>query len=210
MMEAEEFRKALTGANGAIDAARHREEMLKIAARMPDQGESVRWISVLPEYLEGLRKSGLRPPICLMMQVLGTRVIMAVRLEAVAYDPRADPAEGTNPLELAIRLAVPECEVPRAQRVLDEHTRRTIRGVQRRRGAAPPGAVAGALAEADSAGADGPQHQLLVHDGGRIREIYGEERTREVILRIIRRKNRLSGLATFLIDREGNRVVRQT
>lgn len=172
----------------------------------PGAGGVIAWMDGLPEYLAGLQEAGRERPICLLTQVMNTRILMPVRLAAAAHGEEPDPNRGADPLETVISLAVPECETGRVQRVLDEGVRSTIRERKRVRSAASTGRVAEVLAGAEGAG--WAQHQLIVQDGERLREIYGEDRVREAVLRIVRRKNRISGHPTRVTDRRGTRLVR--
>ena len=168
------------------------------------------WAATIPEYLDIISRTGLEPALLVTGMVEKARILAPVRMEVMSLPENGQPErwpEGeAAALEITLCIAVTECERGRIERKLKTSTRLETRG--REAQGASISCAGRILAESDRP--QTPMHQLMIHRGDRLQEIYGPSRTEKFIHRIIQQKNRQGDpQSTRLKDRRGTQLVRR-
>ena len=168
------------------------------------------WAATIPEYLEIISRNGLEPALLVTGMVEKARMLVPVRMEAMTLPDNGQlerwPEGEAAALEITICIAVTECERERIEKRLETSIRVETRG--REAEGASILCAGRILAESDRP--QTPMHQLMVHGGERLREIYGPARTEMFIHRIIQKKNRQGDpKSARLKDRWGTQLVQR-
>ncbi len=163
------------------------------------------WATTIPEYLDIISRTGLEPALPVIGMVEKAKTMAPIRIEVMTLpedgQPEPWPEREAAALEITICIAVQECERGRIEKQLETSTRVETRG----RGTASISCAGRILAASDRP--QTPLHKMMIHDGERLREIYGPARIEKLIQRIIQQKNKHGG--TRPTNRRGTQLVRR-